>query len=457
MTDHPLFFWALVADSLLWVAIARYLAVNKHDSLHIGVIFCLLFVVTYPLKFIASLFGFSVMNPLTLSSEWLWWSMFFFNLSGFMFVLPMLLMKPVVGAVNQGYLTRKVRLPQSLWLLPTIAVVIIALSYGPRAIMAVLSMSTDLLQDRIAERSDERLGSGPLALFRTIGQVILGISLYQWAKVWQKGAKGFRLKVVAGLLVICLLFLTLSGSKHLGLLPLFYFLIFLNMNHLASGRSHWRFSRVLRYGAAGIMLIGIFGYIRGFGSIVDQSGYGMWIQIAVQLSNSFDAPDNLAFILARMENIWGGDLAFTPTIQYLTGVIPRFLWSDKPVIFGNLFIQKIYLYERYTSATGEVISPSMPGEMLLSGGVFFMCMWSVMLGIFFTVHYRWAHRSGGWVFPALYVFLAANVFNVLRSGTGVLGAYILYAGAVGVVWIMYAVLRRLQSSNQSSRAMRIAP
>ena len=382
--------------------------------------------------------------------------MFFFNLSGFMFVLPMLLMKPVVGAVNQGYLTRKVRLPQSLWLLPTIAVVIIALSYGPRAIMAVLSMSTDLLQDRIAERADERLGSGPLALFRTIGEVILAISLYQWAKAWQTGAKSFRVKIVVVLIIICLLFLALSGSKHLGLLPLFYFLIFLNLTHLASGRSPWRFSRILRYGAAGILLIGLFGYIRGFGSIVDESGYGMWYQIAVQLSNSFDAPDNLTFILARMEDIWGGDLAFAPTLQYIAGVIPRFLWPDKPVVFANLFIQEIYLHERFTGATGEVISPSMPGEMLLSGGVFFMCIWSVMLGMFFAVHYRWAHRAGGWVFPALYVFLAANVFNVLRSGTGVLGAYILYAGALGVVWIMYAVLREV-TVNQSSRAMRIAP
>lgn len=45
--------------------------------------------------------------------------------------------------------------------------------------------------------------------------------------------------------------------------------------------------------------------------------------------------------------------------------------------------------------------------------------------------------------PALYVFLATNVFNVHRSATGVLGAYFLYAGAVGFVWIVYAALREV--------------
>lgn len=444
MTDHPVLFWVLTVDALLWIAIARYIAVNKRDPFHIGVIFSLMFILSYPLKFIGSLFGFAVMNPLELPEEWLWWSTFFFNLSGIMFILPMLLMKPVVGSIYSTYLTQAVRRPRLLFLIPIISVFIITLSFGQKAIIAVFSLSADLLQERIAERADERLGSGPLALLRTVGEVLLIISAFQWGHAWVAGVSRCRTKIVLFLSIICPFFLLLSGSKHIGLMPLIYFLILLHLICLSSGRPSWTFSRILQYGVVGVLLIGIFGYIRGFFDLPeDELVSGILLQTTLQLFNAFDAPDNLTFILARMKNIWGGDLVFMPTLQYIASVIPRFLWPDKPDVFGNLFIQKIYLYERFTDGLGEVISPSMPGEMLLSGGVFFMCLWSIALGMFFAAHYVWAYRAREWVFPALYVFLAANVFNVLRSGTGVLGAYILFAFAVGIVWIVSLILHEV--------------
>lgn len=444
MTDYPLLFWALVADIILWLGLARFIANTKKDTLHIGVLFSLLFIVTYPLKFLATLFGFAVMNPLVLPDKWLWWSFFFFNLSGIMFLLPMLVMKHVVRLGEKKFgLSNKYGRANPNWIMPVVAVAIIAISYGPQAVSAVFSFSTDVLQSRIEERGDERLGSGPMALFRSVGDVILALSLLRLATTWLYSNYKQRLKIVLFLALICLFLLTVSGSKHQGLEPLFYFVIFLNLSKLMSGFVGWKFSTIVKGGSIGVLLVGLFGFIRGFGSIVDKSDYGMWFQVFVQLSNAFDGPDNLAYILSRMDNIWLGDLTFEPTLQYLSGSVPRFFWPDKPVIMGNLFIQKLYLYERFTSETGEVISPSMPGEMLLSGGVFFMCIWSFLLGLFFSLHYKLAYRSKNWVWVVLYAFLAANVFNVLRSGTGTLGAYILFAGAVAIAWFLLVVFQWL--------------
>lgn len=443
MTDYPALFWALVADMFIWIGLARFIANTKKDTLHIGVLFSLLFIVTYPLKFLASLFGFAVMNPLVLHEKWLWWSFFIFNLSGIMFLLPMLAMKSVVRTVAYPKENAK---PRINWVLPFMAVAIIAISYGPQAVIAAFSFSTDVLQSRIEERGDERLGSGPMALLRSVGDVLLALSLLRIATVWLISKGRQKLQIVIFLAMISLFLLTVSGSKHQGLEPLFYFVVFLNLSKVISKADNWKFSSVLKGGFIGVLLVGVFGLIRGFGSVVDESGYGMWFQVFVQLSNAFDGPDNLAYILSRMGNIWLGDLSFEPTFQYIAGSVPRFLWPDKPVIMGNLFIQQIYLFERFSSETGEVISPSMPGEMLVSGGVFFMCIWSFLLGLFFSLHYKLAYQSKNWVWTVLYAFLAANVFNVLRSGTGTLGAYILFAGAVVIAWLALLFAQWLRQS-----------
>jgi len=443
MTDYPALFWALVADILLWLGIARYIANTKKDTLHIGVIFSGLFIVTYPLKFLASLFGFVAMNPLELPEKWLWLSFYIFNLSGIMFLLPMLAMKSVVRVVKPPEMFGKSVRANYIWLMSIVAVVIIGIAYGPRAIVAVFSFSSDALQSRIAERSDERLGSGPLALLRSVGEVLLALSFLRLAELWLHCNLKERMRIAVFIATACLFLLAVSGSKHQGLVPLFYFVIFLNLNKLMSGARGWGFASIIKGGLLGLALVGIFGVIRGFGAVVEGGDVGLWLQAFIQLSYAFDGPDNLAFILSRMGSIWLGDLSLQPTFQYIFGTVPRLLWPDKPVIMGNLFIQEIYLYERFTDETGEVISPSMPGEMLVSGGIVFMCIWSFILGLFFALHYRLAYLSKNWVWKILYAFLAANVFNVLRSGTGVLGAYILFAGAVFVGWSALLFVRAL--------------
>lgn len=438
MIEHSVLLFILIVNILIWLFIAYRIAVRKRDVLHIGVVFALLFVVTYPLKFIASLFGFSVMYPLTLDEKWLYLTVIFFNLSAFAFIVPSLFMKPFQREVSSGHFDNLVN--KRKWLLLLIAFTLIVISYGPSAIIAAFSFSADLLQARIEERSEERLGSGLAALIRDTGMILLLISLIGIAQDWLAPNRRLKVMTVGSLLLLFLFFLMLSGSKFLALMPVVSFILFYHMVRIRTGLPQWPFGKVLCYGVIGAILIGITGYVRGFGSLVDESGLGELGQIFVQLANAFDGPDNLAFILARANDVWFGDLSFAPTLQYLTSWFPRFLWPDKPLIYGNLFIQEIYLHERFSGEIGEVISPSMPGEMLVSGGIVFMISWSTMLGFVFRFIYQKAYSSTGWVYPVLYAWLFLNIFNLLRSGTGVVGAFVVFASLVFLVYCSSRIL-----------------
>ena len=118
------------------------------------------------------------------------------------------------------------------------------------------------------------------------------------------------------------------------------------------------------------------------------------------------------------------------------GAIPRALWRDKPLMMGNLYIMQRYLPERFTDETGEVVNPSMAGEMLLSGGLWFVVFWSLILGVMFMLVYRWAqtHR-GSRIALALNVWLSLNVFNLLRSGTGIVSPLVTFTVMSTVVLV----------------------
>jgi len=185
------------------------------------------------------------------------------------------------------------------------------------------------------------------------------------------------------------------------------------------------------------------GYVRGFGEEDEVYPQGKAIHAFTQLTNSFDAPDNLAVILLRMNDIWFGDLEFKPTIDYIfIKPIPRFLWPNKPLVLGNMYIMSEYLPERFTDYTGEVVSPSMAGEMIVSGGVLFMAIWSFFLGLLFAVFYQRAHRKESSPLSiVLYIWLILNVFNVLRSGTGIISPFIVFASVAGIVIFCSRILK----------------
>jgi len=426
---------------------------RSNDALNVGVIFALLFIVTYPLKFIASAYGYYVMDVSSLDVGWWYLSTLISTISGVMFLAPFLLVtfsNKKMGGTTSSIESNLLR-PSFILVASTVT---IAASFGHDAISALLYFSLDAQQSRIEERAFEREGSGLLAFMRDIGLALLIIAMYRYSIDWRSFHWKKKGRVFLGILLLSFIFLSLSGSKQLALTPIVTFFLCLHIQRVRAGIGTIKYRHLPQYVLLGLILIGSLGYIRGFGSIVDEYEIGVLGQIFIQLSNAFDGPDNLAFILSRVHDFWIGDLSFQPTIQYLFGWFPRILWPDKPLVMGNLLIMQEYLWERFSGATGEVISPSMPGEMIVSAGFFFMLIWSFFLGCIFLIAYRLAHqRNVSLVTVCIYIWLWLNVFNVLRSGTGIIGSLLVFIAAsccaYGFIFILGKVLR-MAITNQSN-------
>ena len=92
---------------------------------------------------------------------------------------------------------------------------------------------------------------------------------------------------------------------------------------------------------------------------------------------------------------------------------------------------------RVTDETGEVTSPSMAGEMFTSGGLWFVVVWSLVLGIAFTLVYRSTVRHpGSRLSLAVQAWLCLNVFNLLRSGTGIVSPLLVFTTISTVVLVV---------------------
>lgn len=425
-------FWSSLSASF-WCFLAWWISRIKRDPLHVGVIFCLLFALTYPLKSIATEYGFAVINSAELDLHWRLLSLGLANLAGLAFLIPIILVakKELESTPELASSSPHVTI---LWGWLVAFIFFIILSFGPSTFTRIFSF--EALSELNTLRGEERVGSSLSALFSSAGQVCLIMYMRSLVVALSSIGKVRRVGLIMLWLFIAYVLLAVSGSKYLALLPAVLFILLLNMSRVLAG-DVWNFYRVIFLSTIGLVILGIVGYLRGFGGILDEQDYGIAFHTFIQLINAFDAPDNLTLILSRTDDIWLGDLSFVPTIQYtFQGAVPRFLWSDKPLIMGNLFIMERYITERFSDHTGEVVSPSMPGEMLLSGGVVFMVLWSCVLGFLYALSYSYAHRRNRSVLSVLaYSWLALNVFNLLRSGTGIISPFIVFLLIASIVLV----------------------
>lgn len=421
----------LLLDSLLWIYIAYYFSKRYQDALAWPVLFSLIFIPSYPLKALISEYGFYVMDVSIVDAEWKYLSFLIYNISGLAVIFPFIafpgkrlirnFIAPTVAPrenklINRSYL---------FW----IAVFLILASYGTDAIYSI--GYNELMQDRIESRVYERMGSGLYALLRDASFVT--ISLFFIVNTSSNDLFIRRLALSTYAILFSLLSFMLSGSKYQGILPLAALALITNINLMPVSKGLKSFRSVILLGILSGFVLMLAGYLRGFGAIEDLYGVGKFTLAFQQLSNSFDMPDNLAIILSRTDSIWYGDHFLYITFQYLSGWFPRFLWEDKPEIMGNLYIMQYYMEERFNGGVGEVISPSMPGEMIVSGGIFFMIFWSFFIGcIMRLVHYKAIVRRTP-VSTIVYVWCCLNAFNLLRSGTGILGSLFIFTAVALIV------------------------
>jgi hypothetical protein len=435
--------WCTVS-AVVWMAVGSAIARRREDGLHPATIFCMLFALSYPLKLIATSYGFASLDSFALDVEWRLRALGLANVSAAMFVLPVALgarpVRPELGHPTEPDSRRK---SAALgWLLT--AMVLLVGSYGFDSLWSILSL--EALTELREQRDQARLFSATAALMRDAGTFCLITHFGVVIRGWKGLGQGLRLSYVLSWGVFTYVLLAISGSKYMGLLPFGIVVLVANAVNIERHGRGFRLSRTAVWGLIAFVGIGLTGYLRGFGEIPTTDGF--IVAALIQTAYAFDAPDNLSFILSRAENWWTGDLAFAPTLQYMfLGAIPRALWRDKPLVMGNLYIMQRYLPERFTDETGEVVNPSMAGEMLLSGGLWFVVIWSLILGVVFMLVYRWTqtHR-GSRISLALYAWLCLNVFNLLRSGTGIVSPLVTFTvmSTVALVTssVMAAIARR---------------
>src|SRR5881628_773824 len=82
--------WCTVS-ALVWAAVGVAIARTRRDGLHLATIFCLLFALSYPLKLIATSYGFALLDSVALGEEWRLRALGLANLSAAMFILPVTL------------------------------------------------------------------------------------------------------------------------------------------------------------------------------------------------------------------------------------------------------------------------------------------------------------------------------------------------------------------------------
>lgn len=387
-----------------------------------GLFFSLLFILNYPFKLIATELGYAVIDSAHYGSEWQNLALLLSNISAFLFIIPLFIWSKRPPPLNTLALpdTKGIR-----WAWLICYLLLIVCSYGLDPFLRLVSQSQ--LRELITLRGENRLGGALSAIALQSAQIALILFCLSFARHIHR-ISGFT-KLMLAILSIGLSYalLGISGSKNLALQPFAFFILSYNWVRYMQGRPI-RLQTVFALGILGVTLLSIAGYIRGFAAPDQEYPEGRTVYAFQQLMAAFDAPDNLTVILYQMNSITWGDLHYQPTIDNVfRSIIPRFIWSDKPLVMGNQRIMAEYIPERYTDYTGEVLAPSMAGEMIVSGGVVFMVFASVVLGILYTILYRIAHnvRSNTFSF-LLYTWMTLNIFNLLRSGTGIIGPFIVF-------------------------------
>lgn len=420
-------FWGLVSV-IGWAFIAYLLARKTQDGLNIGTFFALLFILNYPVKLIGTELGFAVMNSSSLGVGWQLRALLMANLAAVCFMIPIYWVarrrfKGGTGAC--ATVSKSMQVAASMgWLAGFL--VFFVLSYGVNYFFVVIQ-ADDMSVVR-EMRDSARIGSGLSAIARDISVVCLMMYLRAVVGRWEEFRLGVRLVFFAGGGGISYLLLAVSGSKYMAMLPFVLFVLLLNLERIRSTGKGFSVQEAFVLGIASVIVLACIAYLRGFGEITSVYDWPIWIEAINQVANALDAPDNLAFILSRIRNFWAGDLALVPTFQYIfIAPIPRFIWPGKPEIYGNQYIMERYLWERFTGVTGEVVSPSMAGEMMVSGGVLFVVIWSFVLGAIFARSYACVRRrNAGCLAVLTYLWLTVNTFNVLRSGTGIIAPFLIF-------------------------------
>src|SRR5438445_642835 len=213
--DATVQLWCVVA-ALAWLVLGFGIALKRRDGLHPGAIFCILFAWNYPLKLIATTLGFAVLNSSLLGAEWQLRALGLANLSAAMFVLPIVFgAKPPRTRDDGGGTAEHDKASGFGWLLA--ALVLIILSYGFYAVRNAFSF--DVLAELNEQRGQARTFSAAAAIVRDAGIFCLITHFGLVMRRWQRLGTPKRVSYLVTWSFTAYVFLGISASKYMGLLP----------------------------------------------------------------------------------------------------------------------------------------------------------------------------------------------------------------------------------------------
>ncbi|WP_431688839.1 hypothetical protein [Hahella sp. NBU794] len=141
------------------------------------------------------------------------------------------------------------------------------------------------------------------------------------------------------------------------------------------------------------------------------------------LSSSFEGIDHLAAFLEKADFnqiVFGVDGGVAWVFNFFLGAVPRALWTSKPEIYGSISEQKFlypWMYENGSATT--TLPSSFVVDFMFGMGFFIGIFFAFFLGRLFKILYfkLWSNDEN-YAGKSISIFVLANIFNIVRSGTG---------------------------------------
>lgn len=415
---------------LFWIVIIFYLYKLKKDALHIGILFIMFYLLNYPFKMIATKFGIAVINSNIFGDEAQILAMVLSDIAALCFTMPLLFVctgtkqeRQTPSFTSEGFTLTQIKF--SVIALFIAIILFQFLANGGDSIKTMFSIN--LMKLRQSQLNNMRIGRGSSAFFSLAAQISQYIIIYLYVFNWR------RLRLMwKGFFGVFLVFIMWYGyamefSKQTTLFPILLIIVLYNVStFFYSERKKINLQKIMILGVLGLLLIAFVGFLRAFKQVTTLQE--LLMNMLRQFSFAFDAPDNLTAILSRMDNIWLGDFQLKPILlNSLIVFIPRSIWPGKPLLQGQMYIMSYYLKERYNGPLGEVISSSIPGELLTSGGIVCMIVVSVLMGCFFGyLYHRAYHNKNSIICQIVYAYSVIQLNSFCRSGTATISGILFF-------------------------------
>lgn len=446
------------ASILFWTTILFAFYKLKKDALHIGILFILFYLINYPAKMIATQFGFSVINSNLFGKDTQLLAMVLSDIMGVCVVMPLCFThRHLTQNRNHNLnLSKNLNFAQkkaTIVILFIAMLIFLCLANGPDSFKTMFSL--DLMKQRQKALSSMRIGSGFSSLLSLMGKICQYIILYIYIFDWKRIKIRWKIFFFLFLIFIMWYGFAMTFSKQTTLFPVLLIILFYNVSSFSdSTKKKVKLQSIIALGALGLIMIAFIGFLRAFRSVSNLQA--LFNEMFRQFSFAFDAPDNLTAILARMDNIWLGDLHFMPIfLNSLIVFIPRAFWPGKPLLQGQTYIMSYYLQERYSGPLGEVISSSIPGELIVSGGIICMILISILMGCFYSFLYEKAYRNkNSIVSQIIYADSVIALNSFCRSGTATISSLLFFTICLIVFVSFYKLFLNSLSKLKGNKELR---